>query len=113
MGDAGSMFLGMNAAILILLFPEAAVLKFALAGLVVFGLPVADMSLAMFRRWRGGRPLMQGDRSHFYDQLIDRGYSVPRVVAIAYALAAVYVGLGWAAIFLSTGSAAGCHGQAA
>ncbi|MFH0981171.1 MAG: MraY family glycosyltransferase [Planctomycetota bacterium] len=102
MGDAGSMFLGMNAAILILLFAEAAVLKFALAAIMVFALPVADMSLAMFRRWRAGRPLMLGDRSHFYDQLVDRGRSVPRVVALVYALAAGYTLLGWAAVALPT-----------
>ena len=102
MGDAGAMFLGMNAAILILLFAETAELKFALAGLMVFALPVTDMALAMFRRRRAGKPMMQGDRSHFYDQLVDRGYPVPRVVTIAYALAAGYVLLGWAAMILAT-----------
>lgn len=102
MGDAGSMFLGMNAAILILLFAETAVFKFALAGVVVFALPVADMSLAMFRRRRAHKPMMQGDRSHFYDQLVDRGYAVPKVAIIAYVLACVYVLLGWTAIVLPT-----------
>ena len=100
MGDAGSMFLGLNAAVLILLFAESVSLKFALAGLMVFGLPVADMSLAMVRRRRAGKPLMQGDRSHFYDQLVDRGHSVPKVVTVAYVLAAMCVVLGWAAIVL-------------
>ena len=104
MGDAGSMFLGLNAAVLILLLAETAMVRFALAGLVVFALPVVDMALAMFRRWRAGRPMMQGDRSHFYDQLVDRGWSVPRVAAIAYAWAAGYVLLGWAATFFSTGA---------
>ena len=102
MGDAGSMFLGMNAAVLILLLAESGRLKFALAGLMVFGLPVADMSLAMVRRRRAGKPLMEGDRSHFYDQLVDRGCPVPRVVAFGYMLAAVCVVLGWAAIALRT-----------
>ncbi|MCK4659035.1 MAG: undecaprenyl/decaprenyl-phosphate alpha-N-acetylglucosaminyl 1-phosphate transferase [Phycisphaerae bacterium] len=102
MGDAGSMFLGINAAILILLFAETAVFKFALAGLMVFALPVVDMSLAMVRRKRAGKPMMQGDRSHFYDQLVDRGYPVPKVVSIAYGLAGGYVLLGWSAVALPT-----------
>jgi len=102
MGDAGSMFLGMNAAIVILLFAETAVLRFALAALMVFALPVVDMSLAMFRRRRAGKPMTQGDRSHFYDQLVDRGYAVPKVAAIAYALAAGYVMLGWGTMMLTT-----------
>ncbi len=103
MGDAGSMFLGMNAAVLILLFVEVGVLKIALGALMTFALPVGDMALAMFRRWRAGKPLMLGDRSHFYDQLVDRGWSVPRVAAVAYALTGGYVLLGWAAMFLPTG----------
>ena len=102
MGDAGSMLLGLNAAILLLLFAETVVLRFALAALVIFTVPVADMSLAMFRRRRAGIPMMRGDRSHFYDQLVDRGYAVPKVAGIAYALAAGYVVLGWGAMVLAT-----------
>lgn len=102
MGDAGSMLLGLNAAILILLFLEANVLRWLLASVMVFGLPLADMSLTLVRRWRNERPLMQGDRSHFYDQLLDRGWPVRRVVKISYALAAVYVVLGCLAIQLRT-----------
>ncbi len=102
MGDAGSMLLGLNAAILILLFLEANVLRWLLASIMVFGLPLADMSLTLVRRWRNERPLMKGDRSHFYDQLLDRGWPVHRVVKISYALAAVYVVFGCLAIQLRT-----------
>jgi hypothetical protein len=35
-----------------------------------------------------------GDRSHFYDQLVDRGFSVRQVVAISYALTAGFVLVG-------------------
>ena len=43
---------------------------------------------------------MQGDRSHFYDQLIDRGLSVKQVVAISYALSFLFVGAGCMVVFL-------------
>ncbi len=94
MGDAGAMFLGLNAAILLLLFGEEQRIKWMLGSIMVFGLPVADMVLTLVRRWRAQRPLMIGDRSHFYDQLVDRGLSVRRVVRISYALAAIFVILG-------------------
>lgn len=69
---------------------------------MVFGLPLADMLLTLARRWRNERPLMQGDRSHFYDQLLDRGWPVRRVVQTSYALAAAYVVFGCLTIQLRT-----------
>jgi UDP-GlcNAc:undecaprenyl-phosphate GlcNAc-1-phosphate transferase len=103
MGDAGSMLLGLNAAVLMLLFCEPGFIKFPLCALMVFALPIADMSLAMLRRWRNAQPIMMGDRSHFYDQLVDRGYTVRQVVAISYGLSIGFAAIGCgAAIFLRT-----------
>jgi UDP-GlcNAc:undecaprenyl-phosphate GlcNAc-1-phosphate transferase len=76
--------------------------RWVLGALMVFGLPLADMLLTLVRRWRNGRPLMQGDRSHFYDQLCDRGFSVRQVVAISYLLTLAFVLTGTSVIFLRT-----------
>jgi UDP-GlcNAc:undecaprenyl-phosphate GlcNAc-1-phosphate transferase len=100
MGDAGSMLLGLNAAILILLFFEARFMRFALGALMIFGLPIADMLMTLTRRWRNGRPIMKGDRSHFYDQLRDRGLTVRQVVAISYGLTLIFVTVGCLSIVL-------------
>ncbi|MBI4580906.1 MAG: hypothetical protein HY718_14455 [Planctomycetes bacterium] len=43
---------------------------------------------------------MEGDRSHFYDQLVDRGLGVKRVVAISYLLTTAFVLVGISVIFL-------------
>lgn len=102
MGDAGSMLLGLNAAIILLLFAKSEALRWLLGSMMAFGLPLADMALAVVRRWRNGKPLMIGDRSHFYDQLIDRGLPVRRVVTISYALAAAFCILGCLPIALRT-----------
>ncbi len=102
MGDAGSMLLGINAAILLLMFAEEQKVKWMLGSLMVFGLPVSDMVLTIVRRWRAQRPLMAGDRSHFYDQLIDRGRTVRTAVRISYLLAAVFAGLGVLVIVMRT-----------
>jgi len=99
MGDAGSMLLGLNAAMIMLLFAEDQQIAFMMAALMVFGLPIGDMLLTMARRWRNGRPLMEGDRSHFYDQLRDRGLSVRRVVAISYILTLVFVAVGTCIVY--------------
>jgi len=101
MGDAGSMLLGLNAAVLLLLFAKSSnTLRWMLGSLMIFGLPLADMLLTLARRWRNQRPLMQGDRSHFYDQLVDRGWPVKRVVRVSYTLAAFFALMGCAPIVL-------------
>ena len=88
------MLLGLNSAIVLLLFADEQRFRWMLASLVIFGLPIADMVLTLARRWRCQRPLMEGDRSHFYDQLVDRGLSVRAVVRISYILAAMFAFLG-------------------
>ena len=101
MGDAGSMLLGLNAAILLLLFAKSSeTIRWMLGSLMMFGLPLADMVLTLARRWRNQRPLMVGDRSHFYDQLVDRGWPIRRVVRVSYALAAFFALMGCAPIVL-------------
>ncbi|MCH8967385.1 MAG: undecaprenyl/decaprenyl-phosphate alpha-N-acetylglucosaminyl 1-phosphate transferase [Planctomycetes bacterium] len=102
MGDTGSMVLGLNVAIILLLFAKSSALRWLLGSVMVFGLPLADMLLTLVRRWRNQRPLMRGDRSHFYDQLLDRGVPLKRVVRISYALAAFFALMGCASILLRT-----------
>jgi UDP-GlcNAc:undecaprenyl-phosphate/decaprenyl-phosphate GlcNAc-1-phosphate transferase len=96
------MLLGYNAAVMILLFGEHRLIRWMIGALMVFGLPTADMLLTLARRWRNGKPLMQGDRSHFYDQLRDRGFTVRQVVAISYMLTVGFVLVGISVIFLQT-----------
>jgi UDP-GlcNAc:undecaprenyl-phosphate GlcNAc-1-phosphate transferase len=98
MGDAGSMLLGITAAILLLLFAKSSGVRWMMGSVMVFGLPLADMILTIIRRWRHHRPLMQGDRSHFYDQLVDRGWPVRKVVRLSYAIAMIFALAGCSAI---------------
>jgi UDP-GlcNAc:undecaprenyl-phosphate/decaprenyl-phosphate GlcNAc-1-phosphate transferase len=102
MGDAGSMLLGLNAAVLLLMFGEQRIFRWMVGATMVFGLPVADMLLAMVRRWRNGKPVMTGDRSHYYDQLRDRGFTVRQVVAISYLLALAFAAVGTSVILVRT-----------
>lgn len=100
MGDAGSMLLGITVAIMLLLFAESSGVRWLLGSVMVFGLPLGDMLLTLTRRWRSGHPLMQGDRSHYYDQLADRGWAPRRVVRLSYGIALIFALAGCAAIFL-------------
>ncbi|MFQ5424504.1 MAG: MraY family glycosyltransferase [Phycisphaerae bacterium] len=106
MGDSGSLLLGFNAAVLMILLAEQPVWtgggplgRFA-GAVMVFGFPVFDTALAILRRRLNGKPLFIGDRSHFYDQLRDRGLSVRRTVVICYGLGFCFGGLGLMAMRL-------------
>ncbi|MFO0974512.1 MAG: MraY family glycosyltransferase [Phycisphaerae bacterium] len=94
MGDAGSLLLGFNSAVLILLFAEKDKARWFVGALMVFALPVFDTALAIARRWLNGKPLFIGDRSHFYDQLRQRGFTVRQTVLISYAAALLFAAAG-------------------
>ncbi|MBN1554429.1 MAG: undecaprenyl/decaprenyl-phosphate alpha-N-acetylglucosaminyl 1-phosphate transferase [Phycisphaerae bacterium] len=87
MGDAGSMLLGFFVAVMMAMFCREGHGRFFLAACVVFALPILDTALAVVRRLLAGKNIFAGDRSHLYDQLVDRGMSVKQVVVLFYILA--------------------------
>ncbi|MDD5458081.1 MAG: MraY family glycosyltransferase [Phycisphaerae bacterium] len=93
MGDAGSMLLGFNVAVLMILFGEK-IPRWWMASIVVFGLPILDTAVALVRRLLNHRPLFVSDRGHIYDQMIDRGIGLKKTVGICYALAGLYAVIG-------------------
>lgn len=95
MGDAGSMLLGFVMAALMIMFAEG-VPRWWLASVVVFGLPILDTAVAVLRRLLNRRPLFVSDRGHIYDQMIDRGLSLKKTVAVCYGLAGLYAVIGLA-----------------
>jgi UDP-GlcNAc:undecaprenyl-phosphate GlcNAc-1-phosphate transferase len=79
LGDAGSYLIGAALAVLATstIGSDGSVPTASAAALLV-GVPVADTSIAVIRRWRAKRPLFRGDRGHVYDQLVDRTWSPER-----------------------------------
>lgn len=101
MGDAGSMLLGGYVATMMAMFCVSGNARWFAAACMVFALPILDTSLAVVRRFRAGTSIFAGDRSHLYDQLVDRGMSVKQVVVLFYALATATAAIGvGGAIFL-------------
>jgi len=93
MGDAGSMLLGFVVATLMMLFAMK-LARWWMASIMVFGLPILDTAVALARRFINKRPLFVSDRGHIYDQMIDRGMTLKRTVAICYGLAGIYALIG-------------------
>ncbi len=107
MGDAGSMLLGFFVAVMMALFCREHNPRWFIAACAVFALPILDTALAVVRRLLARKNIFAGDRSHLYDQLVDRGMTVKQVVALFYVLAILAALIGvLAAIFLRTRHAA-------
>ena len=94
MGDAGSMLLGFFVATMMAMFCREGTARWLLAAVVVYSLPIADTGLAVVRRSIAGKSIFAGDRSHLYDQLVDRGMTVTKVVVLFYFLAALSAAVG-------------------
>jgi UDP-GlcNAc:undecaprenyl-phosphate GlcNAc-1-phosphate transferase len=98
LGDAGAYLLGTTLALLAAgaVRADGGIATWAALPLVVL-VPVGDTAVAIVRRRLAGVPLFEGDRSHVYDQLVDRGWSklavAATLVAAQTALAATAVGV--------------------
>lgn len=93
MGDSGSTALGFGVAYLGLDFyrasgTAASSLPFPI---LIAALPLIDAALAVLRRVQNRVSPFYGDRRHFYDLLLARGWSARTVALICYALTSALV----------------------
>jgi UDP-GlcNAc:undecaprenyl-phosphate GlcNAc-1-phosphate transferase len=96
MGDSGSTALGLCIAFLSLDFyrsnPAA---KFSpIFPILVGSVPLLDLILAVLRRLRARVSPFRGDRRHFYDLLLARGWSPEKVALASYAATAALALIG-------------------
>ena len=91
LGDSGSLFIGFTLAALSLLGAQKASTSVAIAiPLMIFGLPLMDTGLAVFRRFVSRRPLFDADREHVHHMLLARGWSQWRVALVLYGVCAIF-----------------------
>jgi len=91
LGDSGSTVVGLCVAFLSLSFYHShfAAEPRLLFPFVVAGLPLLDAALAVVRRIRGRVSPFYGDRRHFYDLLLARGWSPRAVILSCYGITAL------------------------
>jgi UDP-GlcNAc:undecaprenyl-phosphate GlcNAc-1-phosphate transferase len=83
-GDSGSTLIGAVLAILALDWVRTAPATHSILVPIAFlGLPLGDAFAAVVRRLRGRQSLVAGDRRHFYDLLLRRGWSVRRILVFS------------------------------
>lgn len=109
MGDTGSMFLGYMCGTMMLLFGHDGILRWFLAAIIMFGLPMMDTLLAIVRRKLNGKPVFSPDSNHFHHFLIRKGLSVRKAVLVAYTLAGIFVSFGLVIVIIPTRMAIGIY----
>jgi UDP-GlcNAc:undecaprenyl-phosphate GlcNAc-1-phosphate transferase len=102
MGDAGSVFVGyILAAMMIMFASRFGMVKWFVGALFIFGLPILDTAMALVRRVANRRPIMMPDRSHLYNQLMDRlGLAVLEAVGVSYGLSVLFAAAGLLILYL-------------
>jgi len=96
MGDSGSTLIGIVLAFLFLNSARNHPGRQGLfAPLMFLTIPMADAALAILRRAIKRSSLFEGDRQHFYDILLQRGWPVRRVLATSLEATGVLILTGW------------------
>jgi len=95
LGDSGSLYIGFMLSAAALASSQKSSTMVAVAIPVVsLGLPILDVSIAILRRFLGGRPLFEADADHIHHKLLKRGLSHRDAVLILYGVSAVFGLLG-------------------
>lgn len=102
MGDAGSLLIGYLCATIMLLFahiPGNSLIPIT-ACLIIFGLPITDTALAIFRRKMRGQPILSPDNQHIHHLLRRSGLTVRKAVVTLYGIAALFAAIGCTMVWL-------------
>ncbi len=94
MGDSGAYTLGFILSLLLILFVEPFNFWVFVALVFILGVPIFDGVFTNIRRIMNGKSIFIGDRSHFYDKLLQKGFSVQKTLIICYSLQILCVVLG-------------------
>jgi len=85
LGDSGSLFLGFMLGVITILGMLKLVASIALfIPIIVIALPIIDVILAIIRRAKKGKPIMEADSSHLHHLLLKSGWNQREVVLFIY-----------------------------
>ena len=114
LGDGGAYLIGAAlASLLVLAWASERPMAVSVASLAMVACPVGELALTIVRRRWSGRPLSAGDRDHVYDQLVRRGWSRNRSVAVYVIVQSFLVAIGLSAVHLDPRVAAASAGALA
>lgn len=98
LGDGGAYVIGATlAALVVMAWAPGHPAALSVGALLLIACPVGELGISVVRRTLSGQSLSAGDRSHVYDQLVQRGWSrnrsVGTYIGAQAVLAAVAIGV--------------------
>ncbi len=93
LGDCGSMLMGYTTIVIILSLGDTGRTPLVLAGLIIYGIPIVDTTLAIFRRKISGRSISDADDGHLH-HMLKRAAGVKGAVLILYIMGVSFALLG-------------------
>ncbi len=100
MGDGGAYLLGFLIGVLSILNSYKGTVAVAIvAPVLALALPIADVGLAIARRWLKGLPIFRPDTKHIHHRLVHSGYSTTSTVLILYAVSLVFLLMGFSLLW--------------
>ncbi len=85
LGESGGLFLGFILGVLAIIAGG----KIATA-LLVMAVPIMDLILVIWQRFKAGQPIFKGDRRHLHFRLVDRGFTQRQSVLFLYLVAFLF-----------------------
>lgn len=101
LGDCGSLLLGFNTIVIILMLGDQGQTKLVVAGLIIYAIPIIDTVLAIVRRKLAGKSISAADDQHLH-HMLKRALGVKGAVFSLYGIAILFASLG---VALSVGRA--------
>lgn len=99
MGDTGSMFLGLNLAVISILSVTKSIAVFSIfVPIIILGVPIFDTLFAIIRRIQKDQPVFSADKEHLHHCLLNKGLSHKNTVLLIYLINII---LGMSAVLLS------------
>ncbi len=90
LGDAGSLLMGFTVIVIILLLGETGFTHLVFAGLIVFGLPILDTTLAIIRRRLNRVPISAPDDNHLHHMLKRTKLGTVGAVFVLYGVSVLF-----------------------
>jgi UDP-GlcNAc:undecaprenyl-phosphate/decaprenyl-phosphate GlcNAc-1-phosphate transferase len=104
MGDSGSTLIGIVLAFLSLHWIRIqSEPRSILVPLIFLSVPLGDSLLAILRRARSHHSIFQGDRRHYYDILLQKGWTAGSVLKLSIGTTGVLVLAGWLCVHGTAG----------
>lgn len=91
MGDSGAYMLGLLLVAMASPFIKQLDIVSMVGVTLIIGMPIVDGIFTNGRRVLSGKSIFLGDRSHFYDRLLQKGFSSWRTLAVSFAIQLIFV----------------------